>query len=248
MYCTKCGKEISDGNRFCGFCGNPILPPPQKLVCSACGRELGAGMIFCSYCGTKADCAASGAESSYQAPPMPEADPEQDNPKQDNPKQDNPGQDNSEQDESSGEWLKMVRMSWCSGEYTSGRKLEATGKFTIYNDRVVYKVTDLYNTTALQSLRDVASFVFWPTLAVNLAYKTVKAKRYPELVLPMDQIASVRNIQDTAMLIEMKNGEKHTFIFGTLCLTISKGKRDECRQNDILMVRDCIKLIQSKLG
>jgi len=24
MFCTQCGKEIADGNKFCGSCGSPV--------------------------------------------------------------------------------------------------------------------------------------------------------------------------------------------------------------------------------
>ena len=31
MFCTKCGKKITSGAEFCGFCGTPITPEQQEI-------------------------------------------------------------------------------------------------------------------------------------------------------------------------------------------------------------------------
>ena len=31
MYCSKCGKEIADGSRFCSFCGSPVAEMPSPV-------------------------------------------------------------------------------------------------------------------------------------------------------------------------------------------------------------------------
>lgn len=45
MFCSKCGKECGDSDRFCGGCGSPLTPPqkanePQKLYFDAKGLAL----------------------------------------------------------------------------------------------------------------------------------------------------------------------------------------------------------------
>jgi len=32
MYCTKCGLEILDDAKFCGFCGEPTDPFPNRII------------------------------------------------------------------------------------------------------------------------------------------------------------------------------------------------------------------------
>ena len=55
MRCEACGKEISDGARFCRFCGAKIEPPkPEKRFCAQCGAELGESAKFCKKCGAPA--------------------------------------------------------------------------------------------------------------------------------------------------------------------------------------------------
>lgn len=51
MLCSNCGKEITEGNRFCGFCGAEQVRPK----CSSCGHDLAEPAKFCPYCGAAAD-------------------------------------------------------------------------------------------------------------------------------------------------------------------------------------------------
>ena len=32
MYCSKCGKQIADGSRFCSFCGAPVAEIPSPVM------------------------------------------------------------------------------------------------------------------------------------------------------------------------------------------------------------------------
>lgn len=48
MYCVSCQKEISDGSKFCNYCGSK-----QDLICDGCGANLSSDSIFCNQCGQK---------------------------------------------------------------------------------------------------------------------------------------------------------------------------------------------------
>jgi len=55
-YCTKCGREVVAGKRFCGGCGLalPVEAAPlveAAAVCVQCGSALVAGKKFCKQCG-----------------------------------------------------------------------------------------------------------------------------------------------------------------------------------------------------
>ena len=39
MYCSQCGKEISDASKFCSNCGEPL--PENAYVCIKCGVRVG---------------------------------------------------------------------------------------------------------------------------------------------------------------------------------------------------------------
>ena len=54
MFCTKCGKEISESAAFCQGCGNPIAGKVQAGVCPSCGTELPDTAAFCHVCGNPA--------------------------------------------------------------------------------------------------------------------------------------------------------------------------------------------------
>lgn len=51
--CPNCGNEVAANMKFCGQCGTPMTP--QKKFCSNCGIELEANMKFCGACGTKVE-------------------------------------------------------------------------------------------------------------------------------------------------------------------------------------------------
>lgn len=48
MKCKFCGKEISDGSSFCGYCGKQ---QPQVKTCIKCGHEIRLRDKWCRYCG-----------------------------------------------------------------------------------------------------------------------------------------------------------------------------------------------------
>jgi len=55
--CTSCGKEVAEGKRFCGGCGQPMETPdltaPAQVTpfCRYCAATLTAGKRFCRQCG-----------------------------------------------------------------------------------------------------------------------------------------------------------------------------------------------------
>ena len=49
MKCFHCGKTISDGARFCKYCGTRL-----RRTCAACGAALDDDALFCSDCGAEA--------------------------------------------------------------------------------------------------------------------------------------------------------------------------------------------------
>lgn len=57
-HCTKCGREVADGRRFCGGCGQAFLVvaaaaklEPTDPICINCGVALNPGKRFCGSCG-----------------------------------------------------------------------------------------------------------------------------------------------------------------------------------------------------
>jgi len=66
-FCTRCGGEIEDGDKFCIICGNPLSGKPTSeqplnesketslsdnlLICTKCGGENEDGTKFCTVCG-----------------------------------------------------------------------------------------------------------------------------------------------------------------------------------------------------
>ena len=57
MKCTKCGHDLTEGQKFCIFCGEPIKDIKQPVntegqnVCKKCGAPLKPGAGFCTKCG-----------------------------------------------------------------------------------------------------------------------------------------------------------------------------------------------------
>src|ERR1035437_5037750 len=63
-FCSKCGKEVAAGKRFCGSCGQPTGAPavptpieaspvlqPAASACTKCGTVMPPGKRFCKQCG-----------------------------------------------------------------------------------------------------------------------------------------------------------------------------------------------------
>lgn len=61
MYCSNCGKEISEGANFCSNCGFPINESKEVvtkvMTCKTCGGQLKIDgdepVLSCPYCGSK---------------------------------------------------------------------------------------------------------------------------------------------------------------------------------------------------
>ena len=61
MYCSKCGYEAKDGEKFCVKCGAILNDTTSKktikLTCEDCGGEMnieaGRNVLTCPYCGSK---------------------------------------------------------------------------------------------------------------------------------------------------------------------------------------------------
>lgn len=49
MTCGKCGNDIPDGAKFCGWCGARC----GEKVCAVCGTKLRSDQLFCHECGVK---------------------------------------------------------------------------------------------------------------------------------------------------------------------------------------------------
>ena len=55
MFCTNCGTEIKDDDKFCTKCGTPNEMEPKEVFCTKCGTKLDKGEKFCGECGTKVE-------------------------------------------------------------------------------------------------------------------------------------------------------------------------------------------------
>ena len=53
--CDGCGEPLSEGARFCGFCGAPVEGRRTATRCAECGRESSPGARFCGGCGARID-------------------------------------------------------------------------------------------------------------------------------------------------------------------------------------------------
>lgn len=56
MICEKCGKELGDNDKFCGYCGydSSIPKTPKETFCKNCNTVIVEGKKFCTNCGEKA--------------------------------------------------------------------------------------------------------------------------------------------------------------------------------------------------
>lgn len=74
MRCVKCNRELTEGSRFCEYCGapQPSSPMPNRVFCPNCGKELPAGGRFCVSCGTPVQ--GMGTGQGLPEPPKPEKD------------------------------------------------------------------------------------------------------------------------------------------------------------------------------
>lgn len=52
MFCGRCGAEINETAKFCGYCGEKIISNTNN-ICRKCGVELDENDKFCTNCGEK---------------------------------------------------------------------------------------------------------------------------------------------------------------------------------------------------
>lgn len=81
-FCSKCGREVVAGKRFCGGCGQSLPVPAAPLVetaaaapaCGQCGTALVPGKRFCKQCGHAVGEVAVAATATQVAEPCPVAE------------------------------------------------------------------------------------------------------------------------------------------------------------------------------
>ena len=75
LVCPGCGNRIQSTDRFCKYCGRPVVqaapvPPPapsqRTRQCTGCGREVPEGLNFCPFCGKPTP----GSAPAEAAPPV----------------------------------------------------------------------------------------------------------------------------------------------------------------------------------
>ena len=52
MFCSNCGKQIIEGDKFCTGCGTPVF---QEKLCPKCKSKLADGSVYCGQCGSKVE-------------------------------------------------------------------------------------------------------------------------------------------------------------------------------------------------
>lgn len=116
MICPSCGKELSDGTKFCGYCGKTI-PTGEAAgkVCPSCGQTAGPDQVYCANCGALLVAQAAQIKAPEPAP-QPHA---------------------SQPARSTGVVLKRITMSLYEGEPTVAPS-KATGSLVVYDDRIEF--------------------------------------------------------------------------------------------------------------
>tara|TARA_B100000686_G_scaffold350516_1_gene446711 strand:+ start:183 stop:2183 length:2001 start_codon:yes stop_codon:yes gene_type:complete len=66
-YCTNCGTELSEGNTFCGSCGNKLVSDETPQYCVGCGSSLEGETNFCTVCGIKVTDSSSSYRTARQS-------------------------------------------------------------------------------------------------------------------------------------------------------------------------------------
>lgn len=62
MFCSACGAQNVQGDKFCSNCGAPLASvAPAAAVCAQCGTPAVPGQAFCRRCGTRLPGAAATA-------------------------------------------------------------------------------------------------------------------------------------------------------------------------------------------
>ena len=51
MLCKSCKKEISEGSKFCKYCGKTVEKDSENSFCISCGKQIKSSSSFCKHCG-----------------------------------------------------------------------------------------------------------------------------------------------------------------------------------------------------
>lgn len=171
----------------------------KEMICDNCGNEVADGMKFCGYCGTKVGT----VKADNVLPKEATADPQ-------NPRQhvtfpatfeelfgDVPMFQNDNV-------LKTIDVvTWYKGEVKVAYG-DATGKLSIYRNRI-----------ELKRITGKKKVTFY---GIATKISTENVKNAAPVIFQMNQIAWVRESKYAgiwkSMILEMKNGEKHTFVVG----------------------------------
>ena len=51
MFCTKCGNQVGETEKFCSNCGSPIQVEEKEPKCPKCGADIKGDKRFCVNCG-----------------------------------------------------------------------------------------------------------------------------------------------------------------------------------------------------
>lgn len=190
MFCIKCGKVMPDGSKFCPFCGEPVFSVQNHTgrICPGCGNTVDEGLLFCNRCGTKMDAAVQPA------------------PRQQAREQLVRTMQNVQEQKKGGsgeraERPRPVKVSWYPGNKKLGIA-KATGLLNVYQDHLEFYKTMGSSGAAALGL-------------VGIAVSSSKAKKEQAVIFEMSDIARAMESKYMgafpAMVVEMKNGETHTF-------------------------------------
>lgn len=72
MFCSNCGKQMKETDKFCPSCGNSVngvakTTPVGRKVCKGCGKNIDAKFSTCPHCKKNPDTGSSIHSSSYKA-------------------------------------------------------------------------------------------------------------------------------------------------------------------------------------
>lgn len=211
MICRNCGHQISDTAKFCSKCGTAVLiEEPSNPTCSNCGRECEADSLFCEECGTRLVTAGTDKTSNTLDTKTTYVSKNKGNTT--NVENSQPANytfyqsvsrptGNSPAANTSYVLAFATMVSHYKGEKSVG-VAESTGTLKVYSDRV--ELEKKFGNSAYGALG-----------LIGLAHSAKKVKEDSKLVIPMNQILSARELAYVgvlpALVIELKNGEKHTF-------------------------------------
>ncbi len=73
MFCSKCGKQMKETDKFCPSCGNSVngvtkTTPVGRKICRNCGANIDSSFITCPHCKRMADTGPSVHYHTYSPP------------------------------------------------------------------------------------------------------------------------------------------------------------------------------------